>query len=408
MPQPRYPVWLAEGDVCMLRRGFQELAKLPKPLSKCQVRGALAPLMTEWATCGDTERHELRLVPKSYVQLLWLLGACRDVSGQPILGPDGNLMCPAAAPAASPTPSTSSSAQTPDAPQPKRSLTGLGFRQRVRAFAGAQPGQRRAAASEAGRTAAQAALEAQHQKLQGKVETQQKAHQAHEAVIGTIEKQLPDYQARADAANPQAVRKAQGWWAARRHQGLQDEHTKLTQQKEQFQKDKSQAADKKQQLSQKQLSLLSAFVKQHGADVVKREYAQQGRGLKAAKDYASKLASQRAKAALEAAKQTEARAVQEATEAKKREIKQAEDDEAAATKNAAELFKRSSEDLTAAKGKLLQEAEAETPTSPAEAQEQVQKIGKEAHQRLSAVVDSYGRAVHGLQASEPGSEKKSR
>lgn len=47
-----------------------------------------------WPECGDTSLHVLQEIPKSHLQLLWLLGACRDpVTGMPNVAEDGHLVC---------------------------------------------------------------------------------------------------------------------------------------------------------------------------------------------------------------------------------------------------------------------------------------------------------------------------
>lgn len=64
------------------------------PLTVCQVRSILRDVSESWGECGDTEDHVLEMIPRSHLQLLWLLGACRDPeTGVPHLGPDGHLMC---------------------------------------------------------------------------------------------------------------------------------------------------------------------------------------------------------------------------------------------------------------------------------------------------------------------------
>ena len=78
----------------MLKKAFKVLDRMGCPLSKCQIRSALAKLVDEWPECGDMSEHFLELVPKSHLQLLWILGACRDPeTGLPHVAPDGHLVC---------------------------------------------------------------------------------------------------------------------------------------------------------------------------------------------------------------------------------------------------------------------------------------------------------------------------
>lgn len=90
------PVWMAETDHCMLDKAVNVLDAASKggPLTTCRVRAILEDIFEEWPTCGDTTGHQLEMVPKNHVQLLWLLGACRDpTTGAPLVAPDGHLVC---------------------------------------------------------------------------------------------------------------------------------------------------------------------------------------------------------------------------------------------------------------------------------------------------------------------------
>lgn len=90
------PVWMAEADHCMLNKAVNVLDAASKagPLTTCRVRAILEDIFEEWPTCGDTTGHQLEMVPKNHVQLLWLLGACRDpATGAPLVAPDGHLIC---------------------------------------------------------------------------------------------------------------------------------------------------------------------------------------------------------------------------------------------------------------------------------------------------------------------------
>ena len=90
------PVWMAEADHCMINKALNALdaAADEEPLTICKVRAILEDIVEEWPECGDLRRHQLEMVPKSHVQLLWLLGACRDPkTGAPRVAPDGHLVC---------------------------------------------------------------------------------------------------------------------------------------------------------------------------------------------------------------------------------------------------------------------------------------------------------------------------
>jgi hypothetical protein len=90
------PVWMAEADHCMIHRAMGALddAADEGPLTICKVRAILADIADEWPECGDISQHQLEMVPRSHVQLLWLLGACRDPeTGVPHVAPDGHLVC---------------------------------------------------------------------------------------------------------------------------------------------------------------------------------------------------------------------------------------------------------------------------------------------------------------------------
>lgn len=66
----------------------------PAPLTVCKVRAVLEEVAEEWPDCGDMSEHQLEMVPRSHLQLLWLLGACRDPeTGVPLIAPDGHLIC---------------------------------------------------------------------------------------------------------------------------------------------------------------------------------------------------------------------------------------------------------------------------------------------------------------------------
>jgi hypothetical protein len=87
-------VWLAEADKCMISKAFDLLGGIGGPLTSSQIKLVLSEVTPEWFSCGDTEDHVLERIPKSHVQLLWLLGACRDSgTGQPLIAPDGHLVC---------------------------------------------------------------------------------------------------------------------------------------------------------------------------------------------------------------------------------------------------------------------------------------------------------------------------
>jgi hypothetical protein len=90
------PVWMAEADHCMIHKAIEALddAADEGPLTICKVRAILEDIADEWPECGDISQHQLEMVPRRHVQLLWLLGACRDSeTGVPHVAPDGHLMC---------------------------------------------------------------------------------------------------------------------------------------------------------------------------------------------------------------------------------------------------------------------------------------------------------------------------
>ena len=91
-------IWLAEADEIILRRAKKLLIKVsqeswPAVLTKEEVQMLLDVVISTLDSAGDSYRHRLKEVPKIDIELLWLMGACRDETGAPYLGPDGRLVC---------------------------------------------------------------------------------------------------------------------------------------------------------------------------------------------------------------------------------------------------------------------------------------------------------------------------
>lgn len=92
-------IWLAQADKTMLQRAKSLLNKAAKEswpvvLTEQEVRLVLDAVASTVASAGDHSRHNLEEVSETDIQMLWLMGACRDETGAPQLGPDGRLACP--------------------------------------------------------------------------------------------------------------------------------------------------------------------------------------------------------------------------------------------------------------------------------------------------------------------------
>lgn len=92
-------IWLAQADKTMLQRAKSLLNKAAKEswpvvLTEQEVRLVLNAVASTVASAGDHSRHNLEEVSETDIQMLWLMGACRDETGAPQLGPDGRLACP--------------------------------------------------------------------------------------------------------------------------------------------------------------------------------------------------------------------------------------------------------------------------------------------------------------------------
>jgi hypothetical protein len=91
-------LWLAEADKILLRRAKEALDKAareswPVTLNEKDVQSILDDVSSTIDSAGDKYKHRLEDVPQTDIQLLWLMGACRDKTGAPYLGPDGRLVC---------------------------------------------------------------------------------------------------------------------------------------------------------------------------------------------------------------------------------------------------------------------------------------------------------------------------
>ncbi len=91
-------IWLAEADKNLLRRAKEALDKVareswPVTLNENDVQSILDDVSSTIDSAGDKYKHRLEDVPETDIQLLWLMGACRDEAGAPYLGPDGRLVC---------------------------------------------------------------------------------------------------------------------------------------------------------------------------------------------------------------------------------------------------------------------------------------------------------------------------
>lgn len=91
-------IWLTEADMTMLQRARILLTKAaveswPNGLNTQTVQEVLDDVATSIDSAGDRYKHTLRDAFDNDIRLLWLMGACRDNSGAPQLGPDGRLAC---------------------------------------------------------------------------------------------------------------------------------------------------------------------------------------------------------------------------------------------------------------------------------------------------------------------------
>jgi hypothetical protein len=151
------PVWMAEADHCMIHKAMEALddAADEGPLTICKVRAILEDIAHEWPECGDISQHQLEMVPRSHVQLLWLLGACRDPeTGVPHVAPDGHLVC-----LFEKFRAQARTAFTPSTPEERQTRQDLGVRQRLQQRAQRAQVAGHAAAADASRAAAKAAEE---------------------------------------------------------------------------------------------------------------------------------------------------------------------------------------------------------------------------------------------------------
>lgn len=92
-------IWIANADKVMLARAKNLLAKAaqeawPKTLEEPEVQTILSAVATTLDTAGNQMDHSLENVTETDIQLLWLMGACREPqTGAPLVGPDGRLAC---------------------------------------------------------------------------------------------------------------------------------------------------------------------------------------------------------------------------------------------------------------------------------------------------------------------------